>query len=43
MLERTPNVQGSLWCKSRHYETRGFRRHVLPQGWDDELILAPTP
>lgn len=37
MLERTPGVQASLWCKGRHYETRGFRRCVLPQGWDDEV------
>lgn len=42
MLERTPGVQGSLWCRGRHHETRGFRRNVLPLGWDDELILTPT-
>ena len=34
MLERTPGVQGCLWHRSRLHETRGFRRNVLPQGWD---------
>lgn len=34
MLERMPQVQGCLWRNARLYETRGFRRNVLPQGWD---------
>ena len=41
MLERTPGVQGCLWRNDQHYETRGFRRCVLPQGWDEELVLSP--
>lgn len=36
MLERTPGVQGCLWCKDRLHETRGFRRCILPKGWDEE-------
>lgn len=43
MLERTPGVQGVLWRDGRLFETRGFRRNVLPEGWDEEeLILAPA-
>ena len=34
MLERTPGVQGCLWRDRRVHETRGFRRSVLPAGWD---------
>jgi len=36
MLERMPHVQGCLWRNARLHETRGFRRSVLPQGWDIE-------
>ena len=36
MLERTPGVQGCLWRNKQLHETRGFRRNVLPQGWDAE-------
>lgn len=31
MLERTPGVQGCLWCNGLLYETRGFRQAILPQ------------
>lgn len=31
MLERTYGVQGCLWCDGQLYETRGFRRSVLPR------------
>ncbi len=34
MLERSPGVQGCLWYKTQLHETRGFRRNVLPAGWD---------
>jgi thiamine biosynthesis lipoprotein len=34
MLERTPGVQGCLWRNQQLHETRGFRRNVLPDGWD---------
>lgn len=36
MLERTPGVQGCVWSNGRLFETRGFRRSVLPKGWDDD-------
>ncbi len=36
MLEGNPGVQGCLWHQGRLHETRGFRRNVLPQGWDDD-------
>ncbi|CAN5813945.1 FAD:protein FMN transferase [soil metagenome] len=36
MLQRTPGVEGCLWKNDRLYETPGFRRAVLPQGWDLE-------
>ncbi len=35
MLERTPGVQGCLWRNKQLHETRGFRRSVLPEGWDE--------
>jgi FAD:protein FMN transferase len=35
MLERSPGAQGCLWANDRLLETRGFRRTVLPRGWDD--------
>ena len=35
MLERTPGVQGCLWHQHKLHETRGFRRNVLPKGWDN--------
>jgi thiamine biosynthesis lipoprotein len=35
MLERTPGVQGCLWHQHKLHETRGFRRNVLPAGWDN--------
>lgn len=34
MLERTPGIQGCLWRNKQLHETRGFRRNVLPKGWD---------
>jgi len=34
MLERTPGIQGCLWRNQQLHETRGFRRNVLPKGWD---------
>lgn len=34
MLNRTPDVEGCLWHDGQLYESRGFRRGVLPQGWD---------
>jgi len=30
----TPGVEGCLWSKGQLLETRGFRRAVLPRGWD---------
>ena len=30
----TPGVEGCLWSKGQLLETRGFRRTVLPDGWD---------
>ena len=36
MLERNPGVQGCLWHKGQLHETRGFRRSILPRGWDAE-------
>ena len=36
MLERTPGVQGCLWSNGKLHETRGFRRSVLPAGWDED-------
>jgi FAD:protein FMN transferase len=36
MLDRTPGVQGCIWHLGRVHETRGFRRNVLPKGWDDD-------
>jgi thiamine biosynthesis lipoprotein len=36
MLERSPGVQGCLWRNNLLHETRGFRRNVLPQGWDQD-------
>lgn len=36
MLERNPGVEGCLWHKGRVMETRGFRRSILPAGWEDE-------
>jgi hypothetical protein len=43
MLERMPLVQGCVWRNSRVHETRGFRRSVLPHGWDSEHGLSSTP
>jgi len=40
MLERNPGVQGCLWHKGLVHETRGFRRSILPQGWDEEEVTA---
>lgn len=34
MLERSPGVEGCLWHQHQLHETRGFRRSVLPAGWD---------
>lgn len=34
MLDRTPNVEGCLWHNGQLCESRGFRRSVLPQGWE---------
>ena len=36
MLEKNPGVQGCVWHKGQLLETRGFRRSVLPAGWDAE-------
>jgi FAD:protein FMN transferase len=36
LLDSTPGVQGCVWHLGRVHETRGFRRSVLPKGWDDE-------
>jgi hypothetical protein len=36
MLERSPGVQGCLWRNKLLHETRGFRRNVLPKGWDED-------
>jgi FAD:protein FMN transferase len=30
MLERTVGVEGCLWCDGQLFETRGFRRSILP-------------
>ncbi|MEO7932709.1 MAG: FAD:protein FMN transferase [Chthoniobacterales bacterium] len=35
MLDRTQNVEGCLWCDGKLYETRGFRRSILPKDWFD--------
>jgi FAD:protein FMN transferase len=35
LLDRTPGVQGCVWHLGRILETRGFRRSVLPKGWED--------
>lgn len=43
MLERMPLVQGCVWRNSRVHETRGFRRSVLPHGWDSEHGLSSNP
>lgn len=31
MIERTVDVEGCLWCNGQLYETRGFRRSILPK------------
>jgi FAD:protein FMN transferase len=36
MLDRTPGIQGCVWHLGRVHETRGFRKNVLPKGWDKE-------
>ncbi|MDB6069500.1 MAG: ApbE family lipoprotein [Verrucomicrobiales bacterium] len=36
LLDRTPGVEGCLWHRGRLCESRGFRRAVLPAGWEDE-------
>lgn len=35
-LDRQHGVEGCLWKDGRLIETRGFRRCILPDGWDDE-------
>ena len=34
LWQLTPGVEGCLWSKGQLHETRGFRRTVLPAGWD---------
>lgn len=34
LWQLTPGVEGCLWSHGRLHETRGFRRTVLPDGWD---------
>ncbi|MCE9520312.1 MAG: FAD:protein FMN transferase [Verrucomicrobia bacterium] len=38
----TPGVEGCLWSRGHLLETRGFRRTVLPDGWDDDSTISPT-
>ncbi|MGB8169126.1 MAG: FAD:protein FMN transferase [Chthoniobacteraceae bacterium] len=33
MLERAFEVEGCLWCDGAFFETRGFRRTILPREW----------
>jgi thiamine biosynthesis lipoprotein len=43
MLERTPGVEGCLWRHGRLHETRGFRRAVSPQKWQDPFAPKCEP
>ena len=36
LLDRTPGAEGCLWHRGRLYESRGFRRAVLPADWEAE-------
>jgi FAD:protein FMN transferase len=36
LIDRTPGAEGCLWHQGRLHESRGFRRSVLPAGWDEE-------
>jgi len=36
LIDRTPGAEGCVWHAGRVYESRGFRRSILPLGWDVE-------
>jgi len=36
-LDRTPQAEGCVWHQGRLYESRGFRRCMLPEGWEVEV------
>jgi thiamine biosynthesis lipoprotein len=33
LLDRAYGVEGGLWCNGEFFETRGFRRAILPRAW----------
>lgn len=43
LLDRTPGAEGCLWHQGRLYESRGFRRSILPDGWEAEEEEDPVP
>lgn len=34
LLDRTPGAEGCVWHQGRLYESRGFRRSILPDDWE---------